>query len=63
LGTSGSEYGKNVTETEIIMSSLRKLILAKFVKYIELSGEVLILSITLRGKLDLNDNLSVRDHH
>ena len=45
------------------MPSLGKLIFAKLVEHIELSGEVLILGVTLGSELDLDDNLSVRDHH
>lgn len=45
------------------MSLLRKLFFAKFVKHIELFSKGFIVGIANRGKLDLDNNLSVRDHH
>jgi len=61
--TSSSQYGQNVSKTEIIMSLLRKLLLAKLVKYIKFERELNEGFITDRGKLDHDNNLSVRDHH
>jgi hypothetical protein len=63
VGTSGSEYGQNVTETEIIMSSLRKLLFTKFVEHIEFDRQRLVLGVSYRGKLDLHNDLTVRLHH
>jgi hypothetical protein len=39
LGVSSStEYGENVSETEVVMALLGKLLFAKFVKNVELLG-------------------------
>jgi hypothetical protein len=45
------------------MSLLGKLLLAKLVKYIKFERELNEGIITDRGKLDHDNNLSVRDHH
>tara|TARA_B110000285_G_scaffold185909_1_gene211020 strand:- start:755 stop:1057 length:303 start_codon:yes stop_codon:yes gene_type:complete len=45
------------------MSLFGKLLLAKFVKNIELFGERFAIFVTNRCKLDLDDNLSIRGHH
>jgi hypothetical protein len=61
--TSSSQYGQDVSKTEIIMSLFGKLLLAKFVEDIEFERELNEGIITYRGKLDHDNNLSVRDHH
>jgi hypothetical protein len=63
VSTGGSEYGKNVSETEIIMTGLGKLHLTKFVQDIELNGEGLVVGVSHGGQLDLHDNLSIGQHH
>jgi hypothetical protein len=45
------------------VTGLGKLILAKFVEYMELKRKRSIGSITLGSQLDRNDNSSIRDHH
>jgi hypothetical protein len=61
--TSSSEYGKNVSKSEIIMSLLGELLLTKEVKHIELEGEGNIGLITYRGQLNHDNDLSVWHHH
>jgi len=63
VSTSSSEDGENVTETEIIMSGLRKLHLTKFVQNIELNRERLVVGVSHGGQLNLHDNLSIGQHH
>jgi hypothetical protein len=46
VGTSGSEYGQNVTETEIVMTLFRQLLLAKLVEDGELSVESIEVLVT-----------------
>jgi len=61
--TGSSEDGKNVSETEIVVPGLGKLLLAKFVKGVELLGEWSVFLISDRGELDRHDDLSVWNHH
>jgi len=61
--TSGTQDGKNVSKTEIIMTLLGELLLAKCVQNIELNGEGLVSVITDGGKLDHHNGLSVGQHH
>ena len=54
-GTGETQYGKNVSETEIIMTLLGELLLAKSVKDGEFLVELVKITVTDRGKLDLDN--------
>ena len=62
-GTSETEDGENVSQTEIVMTLLRELFLAKLVQDGELLVEGVELSVTDGGELDLNDRSSIGHHH
>lgn len=61
--TSETENGKNVSQTEIVMTLLGELFFTKFVENGELLVESVELVIADRRKLDLDDGPSVGHHH
>jgi hypothetical protein len=64
LGVTGSsEYGKNVSKTEIIMTLLGQLLFAKLIEHIEFLGQWYESRVTDRGELDHDNDSSVGDHH
>ena len=64
LGVTGSsEYGKNVSKTEIVVTLLGQLLFAKLVEHIEFLGQWNESGVTDRGELDHDNDSSVGNHH
>jgi hypothetical protein len=61
--TGSTKHGENVTKTEIVVTLLRKLLLAKLVEHVKLLGEGIVGGVTDGGELDLHDDLTVGHHH